>query len=211
MPGSVNRRGPPRRPPPARSLSRASVRHACHVGLLVGCGIAVLSGCRILAGEDADGITPFRGSGRSLHDVGARALEGLVSGDRASLAALRLSREEYTEVVWPELPVSDPELNVPIEYVWADIESRDRRAVNRLSPQFEGLAAEVVDVECVGGVQEFATFRVHTDCWVTIAAAPGHRRIQLFKDVLERGAGYKLFRYYDDMLRPVEKDRADGD
>ena len=131
-------------------------------------------------------------------------LEGLAAGDRASLAALRLSRDEYVDVVWPELPASDPDLNVPIEYVWADIEARDRRALIRLAPQFEGLAAELEDVACTGEVEELETFRVHTDCWVILRTPSGKHRIQLFKDVVERGAGYKLFRYYDDVLRPVE-------
>ena len=116
------------------------------------------------------------------------------------------SREEYTEVVWPELPASNPSLNVPIEYVWADIETRDRSALIRLAPLFEGLAAELEDVACLGDVQTFDTFRVHTDCWVTLWTPSGKQRIQLFKNVVERGAGYKLFRYYDDVLRAVEAD-----
>ena len=212
MPECLIRRGPaPRRSPPR--LSRFGVVHGAGVLVfcLTGCWIVLLAGCRIAAGEAPAGAAPFPGSGSSLAEVGQRVLEALAAGDNASLAALRLSRDEYVDDVWPELPASDPDLNVPIEYVWADIEARDRSALARLAPQFDGLAAELVDVACTGEVKEFETFRVHTDCWVTIAVAPGHRRIQLFKDVLERGAGYKLFRYYDDMLRPVEKDRADGD
>lgn len=158
----------------------------------------------MLRSEETSGIAPFPGSGSSLTDVGERVVRGLIGGDRISLGDLRLSREEYMEVVWPELPASNPDLNVPIEYVWADIETRDRSALIRLAPQFEGLPTELEDVACRGDVQEFETFRVHTDCWVTLRTPSGEQRIQLFKDVVERGAGYKLFRYYDNVLRAVE-------
>lgn len=206
MPECLGRRGPPPGRSPPR-LPRFGVlrRAGVHALLLAGCWTVLLAGCRIPVGT-----APFPGSGSSLPEVGQRVLEGLAAGDHASLAALRLSRGEYVDVVWPELPASHPDLNVPVEYVWADIEARDRSALIRLAPQFEGLAAELEDVACTGKVEEFETFRVHTDCWVTIATPSGDRRIQLFKDVVERGAGYKLFRYYDDVLRSVETDPAGG-
>ena len=209
MPECLIRRGPaPRRSPPRLSrfgvLQRAGVLVFC----LTGCWIALLSGCRIPVGGAPAGAAPFPGSGSSLAEVGQRVLEALAAGDNASLAALRLSRDEYVDVVWPELPASDPDLNVPLEYVWADIEARDRRALIRLAPQFEALAAELEEVTCAGEVEEFETFRVHTDCWVVLRTPSGRHRIQLFKDLVERGAGYKLFRYYDDVLRPVETDPA---
>ena len=211
MPECLGRRGPPPGRSPPR-LPRFGVlrRAGVHVLFLAGCWTVLLAGCRIPDGGDSDGIAPFSGSGSSLPEVGQRVLEGLAAGDHASLAALRLSREEYVGVVWPELPVSDPALNVPVEYVWADIEARDRSALARLAPQFEGLAAELEDVACTGEVEEFETFRVHTDCRVVLRTPSGNHRIQLFKDVVERGAGYKLFRYYDGVLRPVETDPAGG-
>ena len=202
-------RGPPSRRSPPR-LSRFGILRGAGARLFVlaGCWIVSLAGCRVPDRGESAGIAPFPGSGSSLPEVGQRVLEGLAAGDHASLAALRLSRDEYVEVVWPELPASDPDLNVPIEYVWADIEARNRSALIRLAPQFEGLAAELGEVVCTGGVREFETFRVHTDCWVVLRTPSGEHRIQLFKDVVERGAGYKLFRYYDDVLRPVETDPA---
>ena len=205
VPDCPKRRGPPSRRSPPR-LSRFSVLRGAGVDLflLAGYWMVVLAGCRVPDGGNSTVIAPFPGSGSSLPDVGRRVLEGLAAGDHASLSALRLSRDEYVEVVWPELPASDPDLNVPIEYVWADIEARDRRALIRLAPQFEGLAAELEEVTCAGEVEEFETFRVHTDCWVVLRTPPGKHRIQLFKEVVERGAGYKLFRYYDDVLRPME-------
>ena len=209
MPDCSKRRGPPPGRSPLR-LSRCSVLRGAgvHLFFLAGCWLVVLAGCRVTEGGDSAGIAPFPGSGSSLPDVGQRVLEGLAAGDHASLTALRLSRDEYMEVVWPELPASDPALNVPIDYVWADIEARDRRALIRLAPQFDGLAAELEEVACAGEVEEFQTFRVHTDCWVVLRTTSGKHRIQLFKEVVERGAGYKLFRYYDDVLRPVETDPA---
>ena len=83
MPCWLNRRGPsPRRSPPTLSRGGTSIGSRWLVPLLVGCGIPVLAGCQVLATEETTGITPFRGSGSSLTDVGERVIEGLVRGDR---------------------------------------------------------------------------------------------------------------------------------
>lgn len=196
---------PDRRPPSGPSSPAGSVgRRRLAVPILAGCTLLAIAGCAAPGNGQGSGIASFPGSGSSLTDIGERVVEGLTGGNLSALAALRLSKSEYVEVVWPELPASDPDLRVPLEYVWADIEARNRRALTRLAPQFEGLPAELRDVACRGGTEEFRTFRVHTDCWVTLRTAAGDQRIQPFKDVLERGAGYKIFRYYDSTLRAAE-------
>jgi hypothetical protein len=136
-------------------------------------------------------------------DLGARAVEALTAGDDPAIETLRLSRHEHNEVVWPELPASDPSLNVPIDWVWGDIQNRNREALGLLRPLFANRTVEVRGVECVGETQEFSTVRVHTDCWVHLREPEwGDTRIQLFKDVLERGGGFKMFRYYESRPEP---------
>jgi hypothetical protein len=146
----------------------------------------------------------FAGSASALLEVGEGAVAALTRDDEPALEALRLSAHEHNDVVWPELPASDPALNVPLDWVWGDIETRNRAALGLLRPLFRGHVVEVLGVECMGATQEFETFRVHTDCWVTLRDPEwGDARIQLFRDVLERGGGFKIFRYYDSQPEPA--------
>lgn len=159
------------------------------------------SGC---TDHEAEGAAlRFPGSAPSVELLGEHVLRALERGDTAMLRTFRLTEAEHNEVVWPELPASRPEVNYPAEMAWANIELRDRSALARLRPGFEGRSATLRAVECRGSSQEFATFRVRTDCWIVfeIEGADGVWEAQLFKDVLERGGGYKIFRYYEEAPR----------
>jgi len=146
----------------------------------------------------------FEGSASTLDDLGDGVLEGLVGGDEGSLQGWRLTEREHNEVVWPELPASAPELNFPLDYAWQNIESRNRRGLTRILPLYADRDLAFRRVECRGGTERFGTFEVLTDCWVVFEHRDQRRvyEAQIFKDVLARGGGYKIFRYYDEEPRP---------
>lgn len=145
----------------------------------------------------------FPGSTETIDGLGRTVLEALTVSDTMTLAALRLTEREHNEVVWPELPAARPEVNFPIDFAWTNIELRDRRSLTRLLPVFDGLEARFRTVQCRGAKQTFATFEVLTDCWTIfdVEGREGPFEAQLFKDVLVRGGGHKIFRYYDEMPR----------
>lgn len=159
-------------------------------------------------------VEPFPSSAGSVQEVGQRALAGLVASNAADLELLRLTEHEHNDVLWPELPASDPALNVPLDWAWGDIETRNQAALRRIERWFQGRDLEFENAECVGETQEFRTFRVLTDCWVAFrllqagedASETKEARVQLFKDVVERGGGYKIFRFYDNEPVPVAED-----
>lgn len=142
-------------------------------------------------------------------------LAAFQQGDREALDAFRLTEREHNEVIWPELPAA--EADYPLELAWRNIQMRNQRAVPRaaggLRRTFERSGPpEFESVECEGGVESFDTFVVHTDCHVRFRAGDAAYRVQLFKDVLVRNGGYKVFRYYDEDVESVgpEGDRTDG-
>lgn len=146
----------------------------------------------------------FEGSMGSLEALGLHVLDALVADDRKALDAVRLTEYEHNEVVWPELPASAPEVNFPVDYAWENIENRNRRGITRLLPFFAGRDHSLQSVECRGAREEFETFYVETDCWVVFSEGASLElwEVQLFKDVLVRGGGRKIFRYYDEEPRP---------
>ena len=87
---------------------------------------------------------------------------------------------------------------------WQNIELRNQRAVGRLKHDLEPLTPMAFEgVECRGETRVFETFQVRTDCYTRFTHGGSTWEIQLFKDVLERGGGHKIFRYYDEQPRPI--------
>jgi len=169
--------------------------------LAVVCLVVVgLCACRDLqAASEA-----FPGSSPSLEALGAGALEALSTGDVDRLESFRLTESEHNEQVWPELPAAAPEVHFPVELAWANIDTRDRAALVRILPFYRSNATTYRATECRGDVQRFETFSVLTDCWVMFTLADDSSRIleaQIFKDVIVRGGGHKIFRYYDENPR----------
>ena len=140
----------------------------------------------------------------TLDALGERVLTGLVRQDTVALNTVRLTETEHNSIVWPELPASAPEVNFPVDYAWTNIQNRNTRGVSRLLTYFVDRDLGFQKVECRGGLEMFETFAVKTDCFVvfTVDYRPSLWEAQLFKDVLVRGGGHKIFRYYDEEPRP---------
>lgn len=152
----------------------------------------------------------FDGAAPTLDVLGEQVLTALRRGDRVGLQLVRLTEYEHNEVVWPELPAAATEVGFPLDYAWRNIENRNARGIERIIPLFEDRDVTVHRVECRGETEHFETFHVLTDCWVVFAAQDSLRlfEAQLFKDVLVRGGGHKIFRYYDEEPRAYTGGRA---
>jgi len=140
----------------------------------------------------------------SLEALGREILAALAGGDGGALERFRLTEREHNEVVWPELPASAPHVNFPVGYAWLNIQNRNRRALARLLDQYAGRTHRFESVDCRGKEQRFQSFEVLTDCYVvfTIDGRSAPLEAQIFKDVLIRGGGFKIFRYYDGRAEP---------
>jgi hypothetical protein len=154
----------------------------------------------------SDGPQPFDGSAASLELLGEQVLGALTRGDLGALERVRLTELEHNVVVWPELPASAPEINFPVDFAWSNIQIRNESALRRVRHFYAGRAARLERVECRGHTEAYRTFELLTDCWVvfTMGESDEVLEAQLFKDVLVRGGGHKIFRYYDEEPRPTD-------
>jgi len=167
--------------------------------LLIACtGVGCTEG-RAAGSDYGDPGLRLDGAFDTLDDLGREVTRALTEGDRPGLEAVRLTEHEHNEVVWPELPASDPAVNFPVDFAWSNIEARNHAALGRLMPMFAGVPLGYRGVECRGEAEPFATFLVLTDCWVMFSRGDEGEvwQVQAFEDVLVRGRGYKIFRYYD--------------
>lgn len=174
---------------------------------LVGLALLVVGSAGCGPAETGSGVEGpalrFAGSQPTMEALGRHVLQGLVRQDASTLEAVRLTEEEHNGVVWPELPASAPQINFPVDYAWTNIENRNRRALTRLFPIFADRTFGFQGVECRGPTETFETFSVRTDCYLLFVVddKPERWEVQAFKDVLVRGGGYKVFRYYDEEPR----------
>ncbi len=129
-------------------------------------------------------------------------MDAFERADHKALERFRLSKAEHNEVVWPEFPVAQAEHPFPVDLAWRNIQLRNQRAVRRASAALASIrragAVAYKNVACRSDAQVFATFSVHTDCYVSFSVGDRSYKMQLFKDVLVRHGGYKIFRYYDE-------------
>lgn len=218
---------------PRRSW-RGALTVACALVLatvVVGCGgdgsdgVADGSGAEVRTGQRDDarveresGAPPdpeasaLPGAAASLDALGRGALRAVVRGDTALLRGLRLTREEHRKEIWPELPESEPSLHVPWDFVWENLERRNSAALARILLRYEGWSVAYRGTDCRGDAHTFATFRVLTGCRIRVEDAEGRILIvPLFEDAVERGGGWKLFRYYDHRPRLVASSKGDDD
>lgn len=173
--------------------------HAWALGVLA---LLLAGGCQGPGGTAQAGEPPFPGAASSLEELGSAVLAALTAGDTLALGAVRLTEEEHNEVIWPELPAGRPGANFPVELAWENITLRNRRDLTRSLSWFRGRTAGFRTVECRGDTEKFASFFVLTDCYIVFdTAAEGRLEAQVFKDVVVRNGGYKIFRYYEEAPR----------
>src|SRR5687767_9252327 len=99
---------------PARDSERSSARArpgqfapACVL-------LLILAGC-------SQPAPPLSHTFDSPEALASAVVAGLARRDAAALSSLVLSEQEFRAHVWPVLPASRPERNLPFDYVWKDL------------------------------------------------------------------------------------------
>jgi hypothetical protein len=197
---AVAHRPPGRRPgaPAAfliagRAGASPSWRAAClaFLLLLVGAGVSS-SGCQ-------SPPAPLEHTFESPEALAREVLKLVEFRDTHRLGQLALSEREFADLVWPELPASRPERNLPLDYVWGDLRTKSRAHLGRIAEQFGGRRYELVGVSFRGETTTYRSYVVHRKAELIVREADGHEdRLRLFGSVLERDGRYKLFSFVVD-------------
>lgn len=133
-------------------------------------------------------------------DALARAvLSALEQRDVAALRALPLSEEEFRTHVWPELPVSRPERNVPFDYAWGQMKQRSDGSFQQTISRYAGRRLAFVSTRFTGETTQYATFAVMRDSEIIATDAEGRDVVlRLYGSALLKDGRYKLFSYVVD-------------
>lgn len=119
--------------------------------------------------------------------------------DMSALGVLPLSEAEYREHVWPELPVSRPERNVPLDYAWGQMRQRSDGSLRDTFGRYAGKQLKLVRTRFTGETTHYASFSVMRESEIIATDAAGRDLIlRLYGSVLVQDRRYKMFSYVVD-------------
>jgi hypothetical protein len=173
----------------AKGASRGALRHlAC---LFLACAAAAsAAGCS---------SPTLRGTLESDRAVAEAVLAAVAANDRAALMDLSLSKDEFEDIVWPTLPVSRPEVGMPMTYVWQDTFTKSRTSLSRILERHGGQRFELVDVESRGETTQHGRFAVSRKTHLIVRDAEGQERVlRLFGSIIRQDGRSKVYSYVVD-------------
>jgi hypothetical protein len=119
--------------------------------------------------------------------------------DAGTLRALALSEQEFREHVWPELPASRPERNLPFSYVWGDLHQKSEASLNETLARVGGQKLALSAVTFSGETTRYGGFVVHRETVLRVRDGDGRvREMRLFGSAFEKDGAWKVFSYVVD-------------
>lgn len=133
-------------------------------------------------------------------DALARAvLDGIARKDGPGLLGLSVSKDEFENLVWPTLPISRPEVGMPLAYVWQDNFTKSRAYLAQTVERYGGRRYDLVDVEFDGETTEYGSYSVSRETILVVRdERQEERHLRLFGSVIHQNGRSKVFSYIVD-------------
>jgi hypothetical protein len=153
-------------------------------------GLALLVSC----GSPQSPLTQARESPRAVAEA---VLAAVAAQDAASLRALAVTEPEFRQHVWPELPASRPERNLPFSYVWGDLRQKSE---TRLAAALAAHGGQQYTLEEVrfSGETRYPGYTVHRGSLFLVRGPDGPRELRLCGSMIEKDGRWKVFSYIVD-------------
>ncbi|MFW6200113.1 MAG: hypothetical protein ACOC8K_06045, partial [Gemmatimonadota bacterium] len=116
---------------------------------------ALLLSIPVACGDDASAGPVLANSHDSASALAESVLRAIARDDPEALRSAMVTREEYRELFWPELPESD---DMTFEAAWQMNEANSRNSRNGVMADFGGTEFELVSIEFAGGSEEYPSF-----------------------------------------------------
>jgi hypothetical protein len=128
--------------------------------------------------------------------LGRAVLDALAAEDRDALRALRVTRDEWLDLFWPELPESG---NTPFDFAWQMKNDHSREAERVALSEFGGQEFEFVDMKFTEPAEVYSTFTVHmgAQLWARRVSDGQVGIIPILSVVVERQGLWKLSNLVD--------------
>lgn len=133
----------------------------------------------------------------SMEALGRQVLRALRDEDKQALMDLALSKDEFEKFIWPELPVSNPKTNVPIDFVWNELYRRSVSHLARILQDLGGRKVSLVRVRHRGEITEYRTHTAYPDMEVLLRDEQSgeEKEYPLFGTLVEMDGVFKIYSY----------------
>lgn len=161
-------------------------------------GLLVLAGsiAAFAAGAASRTAGPLANTYASPEALAQAVIDAIHAGDRNRLQALALTEEEFRMHVWPHLPASRPERNVPFAFAWGMLRQNSAAHLHQTLDAFRHASLQLRRVETTGATSAYGGVAVHRDATIIVAGADGEERIvRLFGSMVKRNGRWKVFSY----------------
>ena len=149
--------------------------------------------------EPTRSAAPLANTFESPEALARTLLDSLARNDLARLRALPLSETEFRDHVWPELPTSRPERNVPFEYAWGQMKQRSDGSMRQTMTRYGGKPLALVRTRFTGETTQYSSFAVMRESEIIAADDTGRELVlRLYGSALVKEGRYKLFSYVVD-------------
>jgi len=174
-------------------MVKRSKIHLVMIGLIV-LALPALFAVRALV---TDPIEPrLVGSRPSLDKLAVDFLEALQKGDEERIRQLALSKGEFVQYVWPELPASAPGTNLNSDFIWNQTHIHSLADLSGTFYKHKGKRYELAGVRFEDGTEDYGSYRVHRDARLKVLDEDGEEReLNLFGSVLEMEGEFKIYSF----------------
>ena len=143
-------------------------------------------------------VPPLESEFRNPEALAAAVLEAMAGGDRATLERLALDEREFRDHVWPDLPASRPERNLPFSYVWGDLRQKSSNRLTATLAEQRGQRYRLRGVR-FAETTPYAHYLVHRDSAFDVVDASGaESSLRLCGAFLQKDGVWKVFSYVVD-------------
>ena len=149
----------------------------------------------LIASAACSRVLPLAHTHPSASSLATAVLDALARRDRTTLEALALNETEFRDHVWPQLPASRQERNLPFSYVWGELRQKSAQTLSDVISREGGKRYELVDVRFAAD-SAYQTYRVHRDTTLRVRDASGMERdLRVCGSMLEQDGAWKVFSY----------------
>jgi len=132
----------------------------------------------------------------SLEKLAVDFLEALEEGDEEKIRQLALSKDEFVQFVWPELPASDPSTNLNSDFIWNQTYMHSLADLSGTLYRHKGKKYQLLGLRFEDGMEDYGRYQVHRDARLKVVNADGKEgELNLFGSVLEMQGEFKIYSF----------------
>ncbi len=140
----------------------------------------------------------LKNGARSAEALCDEFLLALQKRDTTRLFELTISREEYLNWIWKELPTSKPIFNIPLDFVWENNWRNSVKGAYKALYDYGGMKLSFAGLTYKEAVDAYQTYVFHLKPILTVADSAGKTyTLKSMSAIVEMNGLFKVLNYSD--------------